>query len=137
MPGAQTELTRRLEISRRQFFQWHLVERLHLPDVKKRMDELTNALVDADYHFNFVAEHVSPLSTRIELADNESCYREKHWKSRSRTWNVTRAKTAWEVKHHQKGRDLPIPAEIATLPVWVEWGQDVGDWRNNRSNEEA
>lgn len=45
--------------------------------------------------------------------------------------------TAWKVEQHQKGRDLPIPAEITTLPVWVEWGEDVGDWRNNGTNKEA
>ena len=63
MPGAQTELTRRLEVSRRQFFQWHLVEQRHIPEVKKRMDELTKALVDADYHLDFVAEYCLPLPT--------------------------------------------------------------------------
>lgn len=56
MPGAQTELTRKLEMSRRQFFQWHLVEKRHISEVKKRMDELTKALVDTDYDYDFVAK---------------------------------------------------------------------------------
>ena len=56
MPGAQTELTARLEISRRQFFQWHFVEKLHMPVVQEKMEQLTRALVLAGYDYNFVAE---------------------------------------------------------------------------------
>ena len=63
------------------------------------------------------------------------CCREKAWKSRSRRWNTLR-KTAWKVEPGQKGRGLPIPADIADVPVWVEWDQDVGDWRKGRPREE-
>ena len=62
MPGNQTELTARLEISKRQFFQWHFVEKCSIPEVKERMDELTQALISANYDFDFVAEYdSSPL----------------------------------------------------------------------------
>ena len=61
-------------------------------------------------------------------------YREKAWKSRSRHWN-TSGKTAWKVGPHEKGRGLPIPTEISNVPIWIEWDQDVGDWRKYNSNE--
>lgn len=56
MPGNQTELTSRLEISRRQFYQWHLVEKLQMPEVKAKMDELTRVLRLAGSDHNFIAE---------------------------------------------------------------------------------
>lgn len=56
MPGTPTELTLKLEISRRQFFQWHLIERRPIREVKERMDQLTKALNDAGYGYSFVAE---------------------------------------------------------------------------------
>ena len=56
MPGIHTELTSRLEISRRQFFQWHLVEKRPIFEVKAKMDELTGVLESAGYDYNFRAE---------------------------------------------------------------------------------
>ena len=56
MPGKQTPLTARLESSKRQFFQWHLVEERPLSEVKRRMEGLTEALISADYTYDFVAE---------------------------------------------------------------------------------
>ncbi|KAL9063895.1 MAG: hypothetical protein Q9161_009210 [Pseudevernia consocians] len=56
MPGIHTELTSRLEISRRQFFQWHLVEKRQILEVKAKMDELTRVLKLAGYDYNFVAD---------------------------------------------------------------------------------
>lgn len=53
------------------------------------------------------------------------------WKSRSRYWNKL-AKNAWKVETNQKGRILHIPTELAKLPIWVEWDQDVWDWRNHK-----
>ncbi|CAF9918032.1 MAG: hypothetical protein ALECFALPRED_000471 [Alectoria fallacina] len=110
MPGTHTELTRRLEVSRRQFFQWHFIEKRRIREVKQKMDELTRALALADNNYDFIAE-------------------ENQWRSRSRHWNTLR-KLAWKVQPHQKGRGLPIPAELANVPIWVEWDQDVGNWRN-------
>lgn len=77
---------------------------------------------------------LSHLLTDVGYLTIELHYREKSWKSRSRRWNALR-KTAWKVGPRQKGRGLPIPADIANVPIWVEWDQDVGDWRNTGSNE--
>ena len=56
MPGTHTELTRRLEVSRRQFFQWHFIEKRRIREVKQKMDELTRALALADNNYDFIAE---------------------------------------------------------------------------------
>ncbi|CAD6585699.1 MAG: hypothetical protein ASARMPREDX12_002095 [Alectoria sarmentosa] len=114
-PGTQTELTLRLEISRRQFFQWHFVEKRRIPEVKQKMDELTRALTLAGYDYDFIAA-------------------ETQWRSRSCHWNTLR-KLAWKVEPHQKGEGLPVPVELANVPIWLEGDQDVGDWRKSRSNE--
>ena len=49
-------LERRLHPCKRQFFQWYFVERLSIPEVKRKMDELTRALQLAGYDYNFEAE---------------------------------------------------------------------------------
>ena len=64
----------------------------------------------------------------MKLANNKFCYREKTWIGRSRHWNIS-GKRAWKIQPHQKGQGLRIPAEIAEVPVWIEWDRDVGDWR--------
>ena len=59
MPGPPTELSSRLEPARRQFFQWHLVEKRKIPEVKAKMDKLTKDLRIAGYDFDFIAEYVT------------------------------------------------------------------------------
>ena len=44
MPEPRKPRTKVLERSRRQFLQWYFVERLTLPDVKERMDKLSEVL---------------------------------------------------------------------------------------------
>ena len=56
MPGPRTELTVRLEPSSRQFFQWVFREKRPIAEIKQKMDELTQALVESGRDYNFVAE---------------------------------------------------------------------------------
>ena len=56
MPNNGNELTVRLEPARRQFFQWHFVEKLQIVEIKDKMDQLTRDLKIAGYDFDFVAE---------------------------------------------------------------------------------
>ena len=51
--GPRTELTRRLERSKRQFFQWFYLEGRSVPKIKEEMDKLSIALRDVtgdDFH---------------------------------------------------------------------------------------
>ena len=38
-------------------------------------------------------------------------------------------KSAWSIDAAQKGRGLPVPLEAQGVTLWIEWDQDVGDWR--------
>ena len=55
-------------------------------------------------------------------------HRENAWRGRSRHWNK-KSKSAWKIQKYQKGRGLPVPLSAQGATLWIEFDQDVGDWR--------
>ncbi|KAK0509082.1 hypothetical protein JMJ35_008453 [Cladonia borealis] len=104
MAESKKELSKRLEPSRRQFFQWHYREGEPIRRIKEKMDELS-------YHLK-------------ETSDFDFRADEGTWRYRAREWNK-----AWGIKKGERGLHQPIPGNVSHLPIWQTEMGDVGHWR--------
>ena len=127
-PIPRTQLTKRLEPSKRQFFQWYNLETQPIKWIKLEMDKLSLAL----YHItgdNFQAESVflpAFFDPRTKLTIIRCS--EGQWRYRQRTWNKE-----WRIKRRDRGPNLHVPDNILHLQLWRRGDHDVGDWRYNIS----